>query len=483
MGRFNLTVLESKYFPFQKPVTQYDKIIKVNNNSKVDNFLEDLPTLLEKLFHEPYASLIHYPAAPSVGGSSIPRRNMLLQTGTTRSKIGVIDVDSLVGEGETFEEQIDFIIERYFPVEWQQARKVIRASSSYYTKGQSKFHVFFELTTPIKHETWLAYVTEMFNHHDEAVLKNSGQLLFTSKPAGNLVNTEFKCLPFEGNTLTVDSKKYVAVKAHFEGGLQRLSDKVILKKRLTKKAMLERISSVDMSEDSYIKTFNIYSELLAEGYNPKDIAELSKVVGQLNSRKGKESYINQQLKGAETHLAKRCSDPYPVNPTEISGYMTLPELPESKPGDVKITFIKATTGSGKTFGMRKLRGSFLCLSPTKLLVGQNAEDFKATPYHSGYEGLDLTRPNRISMTIQSLHKLRCVAHRGFDYLFIDEAAQCLQAIALADDEAMKEITSVLEMLLQTCKYIVFADADLTTNTIEAYKMLLGDFNNVSEPNT
>jgi hypothetical protein len=478
MEKFRLTVLESDELPFQKPHKPFHTKVTVNN-ATIENLLEDLPVLLKTLFKDPYTSLIHYPAAPSVHGSTIPRDNELLQTGNTMSRIGVLDVDGIQGEGDTFEEQVDFIIENYFPIEWQQAKKVIRASSSYYLKGQSKFHVFFELTAPIKHETWVAYVTEMFDKHDEVFLKNSGQLLFTSKPDGALVNSEFQCLTYEGNTLTVDSRKYIAVKAHIEGALREIGKKVKRKSTLTKKAMLKRIAEADMSEESYIKIFRIYLELLVECYDPKDIAELTNIIDQLNSRKGKGKYVNQQLKGAETYLAKRCSDPFPVASTEIKKYITLPDLPKSTADNIKVTFLKAQTGMGKTYSLRSFEGTYLCLSPTKLLVGQNAEDFNATPYHSGYAGMDLTKPERISMTIQSLHKLRCLAHRGFTYLFIDEAAQCLQAIVLANDEQTEEIIEVLGMLMKTCDYIVFADADLTTNTIEAYKLLLGGFNNVS----
>jgi len=142
----NLTILQSQQKTFQKGKDDKstDTLITVLHQP-IENFIEDLPALFEHLFTQPFLVLLQYPALPALANKSVQRKKPTLLTDITSSDIGVVDIDCLEGVGNTIEEQVNDIIDRYFPIEWKLAKKIIKPSSSYYMKGQSKFHVFFIL--------------------------------------------------------------------------------------------------------------------------------------------------------------------------------------------------------------------------------------------------------------------------------------------------------------------------------------------------
>ena len=226
----NLTILQSRYKTFQKGQddNSTDKLITVLHQP-IENFIEDLPALFEHLFTQPYLVLLQYPALSALTNKSVQRTKATLLTDATCSDIGVVDIDSLDGVGNTIEEQINDIIDKYFPIEWKLARKVIKPSSSYYTKGKSKFHVFFHLDRPVKHDSWKQYVNDIFTHHDKTVLSNSASLLYTAKPQGKLVNDEFKCIAMDGDKLSVNTDIYVPNPAITISNIKDISHNITIK--------------------------------------------------------------------------------------------------------------------------------------------------------------------------------------------------------------------------------------------------------------
>lgn len=473
----NLTILQSQYKTFQKGKNDNstDKSVTVLHQH-IENFIEDLPALFEHLFTQPYLVLLQYPALSSLANKSIQRKKAILLTDNTSSDIGVVDIDSLEGIGNTIEEQIEDIIDRYFPIEWKLARKVIKPSSSYYIKGKSKFHVFFHLDRPVTHSSWKQYVNDVFTHHDKTVLSNSASLLYTAKPQGILVNPDFKCIAMDGKKLTVNTDIYVPNPAITISNIKSISHKIALKDEQITKSIIERkLNELNMDEDSYIKSFWMYQHIVAEGYNAKMLAE--PMIAQLNNRPNKKHYAETQYKAAIGFTAQRCIDHFDSTPELIERYIDIPELIENESTETEITInaIKGVTGVGKTQAMKKFSsGLFLCISPTKLLVGQNAKEFEAHQVHSGIDGLDQQVDfDRVSTTIQSLHRLLNRSPLGFDTLFIDEAAQSIMAALTTNENNKNDIFMALKALFFSCKYIVFADADLTSNTIKAYELALG----------
>lgn len=473
----NLTILQSQHKTFQKGKDDKstDKLITVLHQP-IENFIEDLPVLFEHLFTQPYFVLLQYPALSALADKSVQRKKATLLTDNTSSDIGVVDIDSLDGIGNTIEEQVDDIIDQYFPIEWKLAKKVIKPSSSYYMKGQSKFHVFFHLDRPIKHSSWKLYVNDVFQHHDTTVLSNSASLLYTAKPEGQLVNNEFKCIVMDGDRLTVNTDIYIPNPAITISNVKNISHNIKLKSKKITKSIIERnLNELNMDEASYSKSFWMYQHMIAEGYDAKDLA--LPMINQLNDRQSKKHYIKTQYQAAMGYTAQRCIDHFASTPELIEGYLDISALVENESTETELTInaIKGVTGVGKTQAMKKFSsGSFLCISPTKLLVGQNAKEFDAQAVHSGIEGLSQqVEFDRISTTIQSLHRLLNRSPLGFDTLFIDEAAQSILAALTTNENNKEDIFIALKALFHSCKYIVLADADLTSNTIRAYELALG----------
>jgi len=473
----NLTILQSQHKTFQKGKDDKstDKLITVLHQP-IENFIEDLPALFEHLFTQPHFALLQCPALSSLAAKTIQRKKAILLTDNTSSDICVVDIDSLEGAGNTIEEQVDDIIERYFPIEWKLAKKIIKPSSSYYMKGQTKFHVFFHIDRPIKHSSWKLYVNDIFQHHDRTVLANSASLLYTAKPEGKLVNAEFKCIAMDGDKLTVNTDIYIPNPAITISNVKNIYHNIDLKSEQITKSIIERkLNELNMDEDSYSKSFWMYQHMMAEGYNPKILA--FPMIGQLNDRPSKKHYIEAQHQAAMGYTAQRCIDHFASTPELIEGYLDIPALVENESTETKVTInaIKGVTGVGKTQAMKKFSsGSFLCISPTKLLVGQNAKEFDAQAIHSGIEGLSKqVEFDRVSTTIQSLHRLLNRSLLGFDTLFIDEAAQSVLAALTTNENNKEDIFITLKALFHSCKYIVLADADLTSNTIRAYELALG----------
>lgn len=471
-----ITVLTGTKHPLQKGrEPQFFNSHFHLENRKIDNFLDDLPKLFEELFSQPYKGIIQFPTIPTNANKTLRRQKEILLTDITYSDICAVDIDDLIGEGETIEEQIRDIIDRTFPVEWKNAKMVVKLSSSYYTKGASKFHVFFKLKQPVQFSSWKAYVMDRYNFADEKVLGNSSQILYCARPYGYLKNSEFTYFAWDGDELDVDTSEYVPISEPTTCLDAKINENIVWKDgEITKPRIIHHLNNLDVNDGSYGKAFSTYRLLLAEGYQGK-LAE--PLIDGLNARGNtQKGYIQKQLQATEAYIGERCKDKFFEEPLEIEGYLELPPLSENKGDDeVIVNLIKGTTGVGKTHALKKIiDGSFLIASPTILLVEQNAKKFNGLPVHSGVDGLEnQVLHGEVSTTIQSLHRLQFQACEGFDYFFIDEAAQSLYAILSQDSsKTAQNILDTLNTLFTSCRYIILADADLTENTIKAYSMAL-----------
>jgi len=280
----------------------------------------------------------------------------------------------------------------------------------------------------------------------------------------------------DGDTLSVNTDIYVPNPAITISNVKNIYHNIDLKSDQITKSIIERkLNELNMDEDSYSKSFWMYQHMISEGYDAKVLA--LPMINQLNYRPSKKHYIETQYQAAMGYTAQRCIDHFASTPELIEGYLDIPALVENESTETKVTInaIKGVTGVGKTQAMKKFSsGSFLCISPTKLLVGQNAKEFYAQAVHSGIEGLSKqVEFDRVSTTIQSLHRLLNRSPLGFDTLFIDEAAQSILAALTTNENNKEDIFIALKALFYSCKYIVLADADLTSNTIRAYELALG----------
>lgn len=161
------------------------------------------------------------------------------------------------------------------------------------------------------------------------------------------------------------------------------------------------------------------------------------------------------------------------------------------PPEDSLTFVKASLGTGKTTTVQTwlssgmFEGRFIAITNTVSLVEGNAKklgagvynrlkdynDFK-TGWREGFGEYE-TRYDRMSTTIHSLHKFKeTIEQRGLDFLFIDEADAVMNDILFSDCVKERDkCVSTLSLALQTAKYVILSDGDISPETIEAYARL------------
>ncbi|WP_286271963.1 DEAD/DEAH box helicase family protein [Thalassotalea hakodatensis] len=448
----------------------------------INNFIEDLPKVLTKLFESPREVLLTWPSKISNNKTICNRSKVLLGTDYSHSTIGIIDIDEIDGEpiendGSPVEQQVNKILEKHLPREILLASRVVKMSSSWYTDQKIKFHVYFKLAEPVTHGSWAEFCQVNIPIADKALINNSAQIAFSSRPKG--VNSDIEIFTFEGDELFVDKKVYKAPHKIKRNPASDLTHNINLKSgEITKKSLGVKL---DMSFDSHNKSFAAFREAIANGYNPDVLTDM---IAQMHDRGGKvSSRVGLQSEAALKNVIERCTDSFFGIKEELlanSEYVEFSNLIENKDGKT-INLVKGTTGIGKTQAMTDFckERSVVVIGQTRLLVHQNADDFKAYPVDQEVNcGADLSSHNSISTTIHSIYKLSdTIYNKAFDVLFIDEAAQTLKSwIDLGEEERVKTKEAV-SLLIEKTPIIVFADADMTETTIQGYEKLLGvEFN-------
>lgn len=156
-------------------------------------------------------------------------------------------------------------------------------------------------------------------------------------------------------------------------------------------------------------------------------------------------------------------------------------LPTTFPEKGKLSFLKASLGMGKTYSVRELQklgklGAILAVTNRVTLVESIASAMDLDIYTKlGFE----LNPKGIATTIHSLHRVadRFAGMQGTKTLFIDESDSTIQELldsAIIDAEKRDRILNALYLLILQCDYVILADGDTSSETVEAYSALVGN---------
>lgn len=177
---------------------------------------------------------------------------------------------------------------------------------------------------------------------------------------------------------------------------------------------------------------------------------------------------------------------YPDGAGTDNGYLHIPDMPPVG----KLTFWKASLGTGKTTALQRLvlgdeilgikpkfHGRMLAITNTVSLVDGNAAKLGA-PTDKAYldpAHRDSFRQNpngRMSTTIHSLWRFKEMAEEGaIDFVFIDECDAVMDTLLNASAVIMKERAKCIDALstiLRRAKYVVLADGDISEETMFSY---------------
>jgi len=464
------------------------------------NSLEEISRLFRELSKQEYTAIQSWACSPVISKNNpVPRVKRALKPQDVMSNIGFIDIDEYKGKKfvpkghkdsanchelpyTSFKDCALHIIEEYFPEELRGIGMHLKPSSGYYLDGYIKFHITTMFEQPVKQVHWHCWAMEnMPELVDKVVSKNDGQLLYTALPNGQwepLVNPEYRDLLIKGRLLKVPPKEYIDINLGYGTAVNIDLEGITLKEAPTE-AYQKKLDAIDMSKNCNAKSYFMNKELLSKGYD----FEVAMVANNaMLARPDKAHKVTSQRLSAKKAIDKLCIDPFSFAPrTKIDGYVNLSGLVSIGSNDLpKVNLIKATTGLGKTEGLRRLipkNSKVVVVSPRKLLVAELAKMFDAVVVWGGSgKGEGLLGLGSISTTIHSLYKLDAVAYEGVDYLIIDEAAQNLAAHMSLDDKPRKGGESVLATYLSGfAKHVILMDADLTNTTISGYKDIMGDF--------
>jgi len=464
-------------------------IHKVNIH-EIRDFRKDMRITLTSLFNNVKQVSVQHPVDVQKCGDKVATRGRdVLGTAKTLSDIVMIDVDNVNGKdiipsGNSLEEQLENFMIEYFSLELLDAEKVIRMSSSYYTKGAFKFHCYFKLSKPVSHTSWVNYITDgHFEHADMALFRNSAQLVYTAKPVGSLVNLEVQIVTYSGNSLDVDTSRYTPTPpSSRSSNVKHLAN---IKLKPIDDQIIAKLDDLDMSSGSRYKLFDAYRTLDAMGYDITG-ATLPDMENQVGDRNNKLHYLTSQPSWATDWVHRGCVDKYDKEATYLDNHIdaSINFSNLKKNGNYRddkepivLNWCKAPTGTGKTVGLndfRKRKGDALITAPTLVLVAANAKDFNGIEVNGMCDTLDASHTGNVSTTIHSLHKLAYAAKgSAFNVVVIDEAAQCLDALLnISSLDRRKEIVETLRWLFRFADYVVLCDADLTETVIANYELLL-----------
>lgn len=245
----------------------------------------------------------------------------------------------------------------------------------------------------------------------------------------------------------------------------------------------------ELSDEWYTRhILRIYHKALAEGFSFDSLDKLvlphiERYVMDNDKQKVPIDYIKNARKAAINAWisnAKREIDNKNVNviiPKSRGNYLDIPELPAKH----KLTFIKASLGSGKTHTVAQWLKSpeligkrVVAITNTVSLVEANALKLGLESYSDG--GADAYASgaiDRLSITIHSTHRL---IGAGCDFLFLDEADAILNDLLKSSlTEARRpQILRAFAELISSAEYVVLADGDLSEETIKLYSQIIED---------
>ncbi|PSB08046.1 bifunctional DNA primase/helicase [Pleurocapsa sp. CCALA 161] len=211
--------------------------------------------------------------------------------------------------------------------------------------------------------------------------------------------------------------------------------------------------------------------------------------------KGVDDFLSARGDSASGHLARIINNAYSIeeyrligNPAddELIKYapdtaLCVPYLPNAEEIDLDrpgLTGIKSGMATGKTSRVKKYRienpdGRFLVIGHRITLLRELSQASKLnTNLYSDLPAGQLDKVNALSITIDSLYKLKTAANR-YDCIFIDEARQVMNhALAAATCKQHRhEILMSLMYFIRSAKRVIIADAHLDDNTIDFFKAM------------
>lgn len=252
-----------------------------------------------------------------------------------------------------------------------------------------------------------------------------------------------------------------------------------------------------VKDNMYIKNIHtIYFDALQEGLDIQDLERnilapiLREYTERHNSTKRIKDYLQNGFRFAAARsitdvarnisFTKECKwkhricDCAPTSQGKLQLPTTFPELGA-------LSFLKASLGMGKTYSVRQLQkagklGSILAVTNRVSLVESIAAAMDLDVYSK--LGLNINE-NGIATTIHSLHRVyeRFLGTKGTKTLFIDEADSTIQELldsAIIGTEARDKILNALYILMLQCDYVILADGDTSSETVEAYSTIIGN---------
>lgn len=252
-----------------------------------------------------------------------------------------------------------------------------------------------------------------------------------------------------------------------------------------------------VSDNMYIKTVHtLYFDALQEGIDLEQFERniLTPLLREYTNRHGSTKKVKDYLhNGFRFAVARSIADvarsvsfptenkwKHQIHDCEPSTTGKL-VLPKDFPKRGCLSFLKASLGMGKTYSVRELQkknklGAILAVTNRVTLVESIAASMDLDIYTK--MGFDINN-NGIATTIHSLHRTvdRFISIPGRKTLFIDESDSTIQELldsAIIDAEKRDRILNALYVLMIQCDYVILADGDTSSETIEAYSSIIGN---------
>lgn len=436
-------------------------------------------------------------------------------TPLVESKIVSVDIDNLVVDidstnmyaiGEYISNMLHEMRPDIFP---KNLGYIVQGSSSAGIKEGVRVHMFFESEIPLnpiqlgqlfaalnneyrdKYDTKKALFDTSLYHRVHILYFADPQFLNCSDPFSEegfprLIKREGKPMTPPAYYRDIEQTYSRARVTDTEVGLYK---KITFQKQPTTTLQKELDKLPELTDEWYTRhILRVYHRALAEGFDFDELDKLvlphiQEYVMSKDKQKVPSDYIYNARKAA-IHAwisnAKREITMPGVNiiiPPAQGNYLNIQELPAKD----KLTFIKASLGSGKTHTVAnwikkdELKGKrIVAITNTVSLVEANALKLGLESYtDGGADDYAKGEIDRLSITIHSTHRL---LGSGCDFLFLDEADAILNDLLKSSlTEARRpQILKAFANLISSAEYVVLADGDLSEETIKLYSQLIED---------
>lgn len=505
--------------------------------------LKYVKKLLEKYSKQPEIAMIR---AASIASTKLFRRNAETFNCSTRSKIIHMDIDGITCPSDvtTLEEQgehclslLNILEENIFP---KDAAFVAKASGSAGIKKGIRVHLYLHSDKAVNNAQLKGLAKELNKKSEELFgfelldtsVYDKVHLMYTAdplfdKPEQNPYYGKVRIVHKEGSLLNVpdnlpeyQSSSISHIKINdglmeYVEGIEGFMDIP----EYMEKSMKRFYEATDGVYNTHM--MRIYADAIEQGvdiswFDSHVSKHLESYINTYGKKRSVQAYINNGKQAAARAIIGRSlrRTDSKVNITTNSGgsaslpvemcrtdsdikekYLHINKLPPEN----KLTFIKASLGTGKTTTVQSwlkaglVTGRFLAITNTVSLVEGNAKKLGAGVYNklkdynnftTGWiEGLTEydTKYDRMSTTIHSLHRFKdTIEKRGLDFIFIDECDAVMNDILFSDCIKEREkCISTLRLALNSAKHVILSDGDISNETMEMYARLTDPIKDVA----